>query len=364
MSSSLQARFAVSHSDFSLQVEFSLPGEGISALFGPSGSGKTTCLRAMAGLTRPADGFFAVGEEIWQDERQGIFVPPHRRSIGYVFQEASLFSHLSVTGNLQFGVKRLPRGEQGGDLLDTAELLGIRSLLDRMPDELSGGERQRVAIARALLTRPRLLLMDEPLSALDLKRMQEILPYLEGLHDVLDVPLIYVSHAYDEVARLADHVVLLDCGRVLASDALHAVEARLDLPLALAEQAGATLEATVGEHADADALTRLDFPGGALWVGRLARPLGARVRARVLARDVSLALTPAPDSSILNVLSARIEALSEDGEGRVELRLRLGESDESRLLARITRRSARQLALTVGQPVFAQIKSVALQRGA
>lgn len=375
--SGVVAQLKLERGEFSLDVDLLLPGRGVSALFGPSGSGKTTLLRSLAGLERGASGRVCVNGEVWQEDGKDAgagarFVPTHRRALGYVFQEAALLPHLSVRANLEFGQKRIPPAERRVDSkldLDTViGWLGLEALLERRDvNALSGGERQRVAIGRALLASPRLLLMDEPLSALDADSRQEILPYLEGLHDVLDVPLIYVSHAYDEVARLADHVVLLDRGRVLASDALHAVEARLDLPLALAEQAGATLEATVGEHADADALTRLDFPGGALWVGRLARPLGARVRARVLARDVSLALTPAPDSSILNVLSARIEALSEDGEGRVELRLRLGEStecDESRLLARITRRSARQLALTVGQPVFAQIKSVALQRGA
>ena len=370
--SGVVARLELARSEFALDVDLTLPGHGVSALFGPSGSGKTTLLRALAGLERGARGRVSVNGEVWQDEgEKGVFVPTHHRALGYVFQEASLLPHLSVRANLEFGQKRIPPGERrvGAKLdLDTVVgWLGLERLLERREvGALSGGERQRVAIGRALLASPRLLLMDEPLSALDAASRQEILPYLERLHDVLEVPLLYVSHAFDEVARLADHVVLLERGRVLASDRLHAIEARLDLPLAQAEQAGATLEATIGEHADADALTRLDFPGGFLWVGRLTRPLGARVRARVLARDVSLALSAAPDSSILNVLPARIEAMAEESApGRVDLRLRLGETEgnASRLLARITRRSARQLGLAVGQRVYAQIKSVALQRG-
>ena len=349
--------------EFTLEVDLQLPGRGVSALFGPSGSGKTTLLRSIAGLERGALGRVMVNGVSWQ--ASGLFVPTHRRALGYVFQEASLLPHLSVRANLEFGQKRIPPETRRIDLETVIGWLGLEPLLGRHDvNALSGGERQRVAIGRALLTSPQLLLMDEPLAALDAASRQEILPYLENLHEVLDVPVIYVSHAFDEVARLADHVVLLERGRVLASDTLHAVEARLDLPLAQAEQAGATIEATVGAHAEDDALSRLDFPGGSLWVARLDRSIGAHVRARVLARDVSLALSAAPDSSILNVLPVRIEAIAEEGDGRVDLRLRLGASGDRVLLSRITRRSVRQLGLTVGQTVFAQIKSVALQRGA
>ena len=354
------AQLALRRGDFALDVDLALPGRGVSALCGPSGSGKTTVLRCLAGLERAACGKVSVNGECWQ--AAGVFVPTHRRALGYVFQEANLLPHLSLRANLEFAYRRLPPAARRIELDAVVAWLGLEALLGRREvTALSGGERQRVAIGRALLASPRLLLMDEPLSALDTASRQEILPYLESLHATLDVPLIYVSHAYDEVARLADHVVLLERGRVLASDTLHALEARLDLPLAHGEEAGATLEATVGAHADADLLTRLDFAGGALWVGRLARPIGAPVRLRVLARDVSLALSAATDSSILNVLPAHIEALAETDDGRVDLRLRLGQSI---LLARITRRSARGLGLAVGQPVFAQIKSVSLQRGA
>ncbi len=348
--------------EFTLDVDLQLPGRGVSALFGPSGSGKTSLLRSIAGLERGALGTVMVNGVSWQGT--GQYVPTHRRALGYVFQEASLLPHLSVRANLEFGQKRVTPEARRIDLDTVIDWLGLGSLLERQNvSALSGGERQRVAIGRALLTSPQLLLMDEPLAALDATSRQEILPYLENLHGVLDVPVIYVSHAFDEVARLADHVVLMAGGRALASDTLHAVEARLDLPLAQAELAGATIEATVGAHVDADALSRLDFPGGSLWVARLERAIGARVRARVLARDVSLALSAAPDSSILNVLPGYIEAMADEGDGRVDLRLRIGASGDSVLLSRITRRSARQLGLTVGQTVFAQIKSVALQRG-
>ena len=361
------AQLALARGDFALDVDLVLPGRGVTALFGPSGSGKTTLLRSLAGLERAAQGRVSINGSVWQDETR--FIPPYRRALGYVFQEASLLPHLSVRANLEFGRQRVPPGERrvasNFDLDTVVGWLGLEQLLARRDvGELSGGERQRVAIGRALLACPKLLLMDEPLAALDSASREEILPYLERLHDVLDVPVLYVSHAFDEVARLADHVVLLNQGRVVASDTLRAVEARLDLPLALAEQAGATLEATVGEHADSDVLTRLDFPGGVLWVGRLSKPLGARVRARVLARDVSVATLPPQGSSILNVLPARIEAMAEEGDGRVDLRLTLGEQKENVLLARITRRSMRQLGLVVGGVVYAQIKSVALLRGA
>ena len=362
------ARLSLARSDFTLDVDLNLPGRGVSALFGPSGSGKTTLLRALAGLERGARGYVGINGEIWQGDgndesggRRGVFVPTHRRALGYVFQEANLLPHLSVRANLEFGYKRVPPGGRQITLDTVVGWLGLERLLERREvGGLSGGERQRVAIARALLSSPRLLLMDEPLSALDSASRQEILPYLERLHEVLDVPVLYVSHVFDEVARLADHVVLLDAGRVLASDKLLAVEARLDLPLARAESAGATLEATVEAHAPDDALSRLAFAGGVLWVGALAKPVGCRVRARVLARDVSVATCPPQGSSILNVLPARIEAIADEGDGRVDLRLRVGESV---LLSRITRRSCQQLGLSAGQAVFAQIKSVALQRG-
>lgn len=355
------ARFHLERPGFTLDVDLALPGRGISALFGHSGSGKTTCLRALAGLERPPGGYCAVAGEVWQDDARGIFVPTHRRAIGYVFQEASLFPHLNARGNLEFGQKRAPRSA-GPDTpafaVDAvADLLGIAHLLERRPDELSGGERQRVAIARALLAAPRLLLMDEPLAALDLKRKLEILPYLERLHDELAIPMIYVSHAPDEVARLADHLVLLAEGRAVASGPVADTLCRLDLPPAFADNVGTVVTATVAEH-EADDLTRLEFPGGYVHVSRRREAIGQSLRCRIHARDVSLALVPPARSSILNCLPATVANLAPaDAPGHVLVRLDAGGSP---LLARITRRSAEALALAPGRAVYAQIKAVAL----
>lgn len=352
--SEIRARFRLDRGSFALDVDLTLPGQGVTALFGHSGSGKTTCLRAMAGLERAPGGYLAVGGEVWQDDARGVFLPTHRRPLGYVFQEANLFAHLSVRANLAFGQKRSPGKAR---LDEIAGLLGIDGLLDRQPDSLSGGERQRVAIARALLTSPRLLLMDEPLAALDLKRKLEILPYLERLHDELSIPIIYVSHAPDEVARLADHLVLLHEGRMVASGPLGETLARADLPPVFADDAGVVIETVLACH-EADALSRLDFAGACLRVGQRAEPLGSRLRCRVHARDVSLALEPPRASSILNVFTATVAAIAPtDTPGHVLVRLDVGPTP---LLARITRRSQRELDIQPGRQVWAQVKAVAL----
>jgi molybdate transport system ATP-binding protein len=351
------ARLRLQRPDFLLDADLTLPGSGVSALFGHSGSGKTTALRLIAGLERAPGCRIVVGDEVWQDDAAGIFVPPHRRAIGYVFQEASLFPHLSARANLDFGRRRIAESERRFTPDEVAALLGIGHLLDRMPDQLSGGERQRVAVARALLTAPRLLLMDEPLAALDLKRKQEILPYLERLHRELSIPVIYVSHAPDEVARLADHLVLLDGGRVVASGPLNTVLARLDLPAAFTDDAGVVLDATVAAH-DADGLMRLDFPGGNLHVSRRELPVGTPLRCRIHARDVSVALVPQQQSSILNSVAATVREIAPtDTPGHVLVRL---DCAGQPLLARITQRSAERLALRPDQALHAQIKSVAL----
>lgn len=354
----IRARFRVAFSDFALDVDLHLPGRGVTALFGHSGSGKTTCLRCVAGLERASVAHLEVNGELWQDSERGLFVPTHRRALGYVFQEASLFPHLSVRRNLEYGLKRIDKATQRVSWARVIELLGIGHLLERMPGRLSGGERQRVGIARALLTSPRLLLMDEPLAALDLKRKQEILPYLERLHDELDIPVLYVSHSPDEVARLADHVVLLDQGRVVAQGPLQQTLARLDLPTALGEDAGVVIEARVADHDPAYHLTRLVFPGGAVLVARRPEAVGHKLRFRVHARDVSLALSRCEDSSITNVLAATVCELAEaDTPAHVLVRLDAGGTP---LLARITRRSSDHLGLAPGRPVWAQIKAVAL----
>ena len=357
MTFQISAKFRVDRKEFKLDVNLSLPGCGVTALFGHSGSGKTTCLRAMAGLERSPDGYFALGDEVWQDESCGLFVPPHQRALGVVFQEASLFPHLSVRGNMEFGQKIASPTATRFALPEIAEWLGIDHLLDRSPSELSGGERQRIAIARALLAGPKILLMDEPLAALDLKRKLEILPYLERLHDELAIPIIYVSHAPDEVARLADHLVLLDAGSVVASGTLNEVLSRIDLPAAFADDAGVVIEASVAEH-ETDDLTRLEFPGGSIYVSQRREPVGTPLRCRIHARDVSLALVPQTETSILNCVSAVVVDLAPtDTPGHVLVKLDVAGAP---LLARITRRSADKLGIQPGLALSAQIKAVAL----
>ena len=286
-------------------------------------------------------------------------MPTHRRALGYVFQEASLFPHLSVRANLEYGYRRIAPFERKVQLEQVVGWLGLNQLIGRVdPAQLSGGERQRVAIGRALLTSPRLLLMDEPLSALDTRSKQEILPYLEALHRELEIPVLYVSHALDEVARLADHLLLLQAGRVIARGAPGEILARLDLPIAHFDDAGAVIEATVVQHDEHYGLTQLDYGNGIVWVGRVSHPLGSRVRARVLARDVSIALQHAHDTSISNILSARIAEIRDEGADKVNVRMTIGASNV--LLSRITRRSRDRLGLAVGMEVYAQVKSVAL----
>jgi len=352
----LRVHLKMQQGSFELDAQFSAPPAGVTALFGPSGSGKSTLLRCIAGLEQ-GHGWLRVNGEPWQNET--TFMPVHKRPLGYVFQEASLFPHLSVRANLEYGYKRIAPAERKVQLEQVVEWLGLGRLIDRNNSaELSGGERQRVAIGRALLTSPRILLMDEPLSALDTSSKQEILPYLERLHRELEMPVLYVSHALEEVARLADHLVLLEYGRVIASGALHETLARLDLPTAHFDDAGAVIEAEVAQQDENYHLTRVDFAGGHLWVSRLNQPFGTRIRARVLARDVSIATQLPQGSSINNILNARIEEIRDEGPDKVIVRMRVGESHT--LLSRITRRSRDHLGLIAGMYVCAQVKSVAL----
>jgi molybdate transport system ATP-binding protein len=361
----IEARLRLARRDFALDVALALPSRGVSALFGPSGCGKTTLLRALAGLER-ATGRVALDGAVWQDDAAAsvpVFVPTHQRPIGYVIQEAALFPHLDVRRNLDYGQRRIALAERRIALDQAVELLGIGALMDRRPATLSGGERQRVAIARALATSPQLLLMDEPLAALDAARKAEILPYLERLHRAMALPIVYVTHALDEVARLADHLVLLQAGRVLAEGGVADLFARTDLPLGRQDEAGVVLEARVAAHDLPYGLTRIAVPGGGLWLGAIEQPVGTPVRVRVLARDVSIAREAPRHSSVLNVLPVTLERLETEGR-TVLLRLRLGDSADpaasTTLLARITRRSADTLALQPGDPLHAQIKGVAL----
>ncbi|MDR2926019.1 MAG: molybdenum ABC transporter ATP-binding protein [Azoarcus sp.] len=356
----MEAHFCIGWPGFTLDAALSLPEKGITALFGPSGSGKTTLLRCMAGLERSQAGFLSVAGEVWQDERRGIFLPVHKRPLGLVFQEASLFPHLSVQENLRYGMKRAGNG-RGEGFEAMLDLLSIRALLKRAPDSLSGGERQRVAIARALLTRPRLLLMDEPLAALDMKRKLEILPYLEKLHDELSIPVIYISHSLDEVARLADHIALIENGRITVTGSLADILSRPGLAAAFADEAGAILETTMAGR-EPDGLVRLAFSGGSLLIAGVGHEAGKRLRCRIHASDVSLALSAHADTSILNCLPATVVAIEEaptPGHALAQLRLMDG---ETLLLARITERSRRALNITPGLKLIAQVKSVAILR--
>ncbi|MGE8336171.1 molybdenum ABC transporter ATP-binding protein [Pseudomonas laurylsulfatiphila] len=356
----IHMRLKLDYPGFALDVDLQLPGRGVTALYGHSGSGKTTCLRCIAGLERADQGFIQVNDEVWQDSDNKVFVAPHNRALGYVFQEASLFPHLSVLANLEFGLKRIPKPQRRVDMAHASELLGIRHLLDRHPQHLSGGERQRVGIARALLTSPKLLLMDEPLAALDAQRKSEILPYLQRLHDELDIPVLYVSHSQDEVARLADHIVLLSNGKALASGPIGQTLARLDLPLAMGDDAGVVIEGRVSAY-DADyQLLSLQLPGTSLNIRVPHTPMdaGQALRCKVQARDVSLNLHSAGHSSILNRLPVTVVSeMNADNAAHVLIRL---DAAGTPLLARITRYSRDHLDIHPGQQLWAQIKAVAV----
>ncbi|MEW7976230.1 MAG: molybdenum ABC transporter ATP-binding protein [Candidatus Sedimenticola endophacoides] len=352
---SLEVDLSLRRGDFHLEAGFQAPGEGVTALFGPSGCGKTSLLRAIAGLEPMARGRLRVNGDAWQSPNH--FTPPHHRPLGYVFQEASLFPHLDVEQNLCFGLRRIAPRQRRVGLEEAVELLGIARLLRRRCMELSGGERQRVAIARALLTSPRLLLMDEPLAALDLASKTEILPFLERLHGELKIPVLYVSHSPDEVARLADRLVLMEAGRVRASGPVAEMLTRADLPLALGDDAEALIEATTHGYDPDYHLNYVDFHGGRFTVAGAELPGGTAVRLRVLARDVSLTLEPQQGTSILNIFPARVESISPINPSQVLVRLNTAGVP---MLSRITRKSATALELTPGRQIYAQVKSVAL----
>jgi len=343
--------------DFLLDTELSLPGQGVSAIFGPSGSGKSTLLRCIAGLEHAPGGYLSVNGEVWQDDAKRIFKPVYKRSLGYVSQAANLFAHLSVQGNLDYGLSRIPAVDRKVPIAQVVDLLGIGKLLARQPSTLSGGESQRVAIARALATSPHLLLMDEPLAALDVQRKAEVLPYLERLHTELAVPVIYVSHAPDEVARLADHLVLLDAGKVTASGPTRELLTRLDLPLAHGDAAAAIVDAVVTRVEPSYHLSHAEFAGGQISLLNPSLQIGQRIRVRIQARDVSLTLERQQGTSVLNIFAAIVLAISNDSPGQVMVALDAG---GSRLLARITQKSLDALNLQPGSPVFAQVKGVAV----
>jgi len=354
--SAIHAHFQVERNDFNLDVALTLPGEGVSALFGHSGSGKTTCLRAMAGLEKLPNSYFAVAGEVWQDSSKGIFMPTHQREIGYVFQEASLFAHLNVRDNLNFGRLRVPVEKRKINFKKVCDILALTTLLDRPPASLSGGERQRVAIARALLTSPKLLLMDEPLSALDHDLKQEVLPYLERIQQTLSIPIIYVSHSPDEVARLADHIAIIKNGALIKSGPLAQVMLDADSGARFYDGDSCMLYAQVAAHRK-DHLTELNIDSLRLSVPQISRPVGTKLRCRINATDVSICLTPPENSSISNIISGtitRIEEADSPGERVITIQV----SKKQSLLATITYASKKRLHLHLGCPVWAQIKSV------
>lgn len=332
---------------------------GLTAFFGRSGAGKTTLVNLIAGLSRPDQGRISVGERALFDSANQINLPPEQRRVGYVFQEDRLFPHLSVRGNLSYGERYVRRDQRRHGFDDVVALLDLGNLLDRRPDNLSGGERQRVAIGRALLTSPQLLLMDEPLASLDSARKSQILPFIERLRDDVGIPIIYVSHAIDEVVRLADTMVILDHGRTVAAGPVEEIMSRLDLrPLTGRHEAGAVFAVTVAGQDKTYGLTELAFTGGRLWVPGLSQPLGHRLRMRVRARDVSLSLSRPVDSSILNILEGSVIEIG-DGQGpQTDVLVDVGTS----LMARVTRKSVAAMNLQPGTRVYALVKAAAIDR--
>ena len=337
---------------FRLDVDLCLPGRGISVIFGPSGCGKSSLLRAIAGLEPATRGRIVIGDETWLDDDHSL--PPHRRAVGMVFQHAALLPHLTVAGNLAYGWKRA--GAPTASLQHWIQTLGLTELLPRKPASLSGGERQRVALARALVCQPRCLLLDEPLSAVDIERRAEILPLLETIRREAGIPMLYVTHSIDEAVRLADHLVLMDGGRIRASGAALELLNHPDVPPLLAEDAGVVVEA----HAlaqDADGLLNLTTQAGPLRLHGIARADDAPHRVRIRARDVSLSLSRHEDSSVLNLLPATVVAITSASHSQVRVRL---DANGQMLLALISRRSCEHLQVQPGMAVWAQIKAAAL----
>jgi molybdate transport system ATP-binding protein len=363
-SPAIRAEFRGTIGKFALDAGFTAPAKGVTALFGPSGCGKTTVLRCIAGLLR-VNGICEIDDEVWQDEN-GAFLPTYRRPLGYVFQEASLFQHLSVRRNLLFGAPRRETARGKGSIAfdEVVELLGVGRLLDRSPRNLSGGERQRVAIGRALLSGPKLLLMDEPLSALDRATKNEILPFLERLRDRLNLPVVYITHDIAEVERLADQIVLMDTGRVIASGPLEELQSDPSLPLAIARDAAVSLDGVVRASDRNYGLVTLDVRGGSLIAPAPPATPGERRRIRVIAGDVSLTLEKPGPSSILNILPSRIVSMQPVESNEVVAVVTLGvDGAGARLLSRLTRKSWEALGLSEGASVYAQVKAVALAAG-
>ena len=350
----IECKIKIQLESFTLDANFSIPDRGITVVFGPSGSGKTTLLRAIAGLEKSDKGFLKIGDSVWQKGED--FLATHKRQIGYVFQDAALFDHLDVKGNLNFVIKRAIGLKE--DFIESIHnLLEIKTLLNRKTTQLSGGERQRVAIARALLTNPKILLLDEPLSALDLKRKNEILPYLDSIHNDLEIPILYVTHSQDEMSRLADHLLLIEDGNIIGSGPVNDMLTRFDMPLSHGGDAVSIIEAEVLKRDSEFNLMHLEFLGGQFIVPDNGFPVQTKVRIRVVARDVSLTKSKQVDTSILNIFPAMVQEIVNEGEAQVMVRLQI---KETILLACITRKSSYKLRLEKGSEVFVQVKSVAI----
>ena len=351
------ARQQQGKNSFTLDINTELPGKGITAVYGHSGSGKTTFLRCLAGLEQEQQGKVIVGKTCWQNH--DFFLPAHQRPIGYVFQDAGLFPHLSVQGNLHYALKRSHKPGNQSLFDEVIALMGIEPLLQHKPQQLSGGEQQRTAIARALLIQPELLLMDEPLSSLDNRKKQEILPYLEQLKDSINIPIIYVSHALDELARLADHILVLKEGQLVQQGSLKEVFADINSADAT-QQASVVLQGEITSRDQQWHLAKFSFNGGHLQIQDSGEPVGSKLRLQILAKDISLALSEPQGSSIINRLTATITDIQADTQQTAAL-IRLGVGDEL-LLAQITHKSVHDLGLKPGMKVWAQIKSAALIR--
>jgi molybdate transport system ATP-binding protein len=357
--SRLAARCRVDFPAFTLDAALDVGLDGVAAIFGPSGSGKTTLLRVLAGLERRPGNTVDVAGETWQDDSRRIFVPPHRRSLGFVFQDSRLFPHLSVRANLAYGFRRVPQTARLFAFDDVVRAFDLGPLLGRAPGALSGGETQRVAIARAVLTSPRLLVMDEPLASLDAARKEDILPFIERLAADFAIPILYVSHAIDEVLRLASTMVLIESGRIVAAGPIEEITARLDLhPYTGRLDAGAVLKTTVSRHEPTDGITRLAFRGGELVGPTIDLPVGTALNVRIRSRDVALSLAPPERTSILNVLPGRVVQIGDEPGPTVHVLLDVG----SPLWARIMRKSIADLDLKVGTPVYALLKAVAVDQ--
>ncbi|OUS17873.1 molybdenum ABC transporter ATP-binding protein [Gammaproteobacteria bacterium 50_400_T64] len=354
----IDARFELKRKDFELDINFAAPGKGVSAIFGPSGSGKTTLLRCIAGLEKPDSAHFTINGQCWHDAHKSLAV--HRRPMAYVFQEASLFPHLNVRENMAYGWRRIAKDQRKIHFDDVTTWLGLEALLEHQPQQLSGGQRQRVAIARALLTSPQLLLMDEPLASLDANGKAEILPYLESLCRELSIPVLYVSHSPEEVQQLADYLILLEQGRVVAAGELNTLLTDPLLAISHFEDAAAVLEANVIGHDKEFHLTSLAFDHAQVSVSYNGLPLGHKARLRICARDVSLALVQPQQISISNSFPVKVVSIDPDRDpSQMLVRCEIG---GQHLLSRITRRSVHLLKIEVGKNVYAQVKSVALMK--